>query len=408
MQTYFDQVDRVRFAGPKTDNPLAFRHYNPDEIVLGKRMADHLRFAACYWHNFCWNGADMFGAGSFERPWQAAGDALEMAKRKADVAFEFFYKLNVPYYCFHDVDVSPEGASLKDYLHNFAIMTEVLAEKQQQTGVKLLWGTANCFTHQLGGENYVLWGGREGYESLLNTDLRQEREQIGRFLQMVVEHKHKIGFGGTLLIEPKPQEPTKHQYDYDVATVYGFLKQFGLENEIKVNIEANHATLAGHSFHHEIASAIALGIFGSVDANRGDAQLGWDTDQFPNSVEENTLVMYEILKAGGFTTGGLNFDAKVRRQSTDKYDMFYGHIGAMDVMALSLKLAARMIEDGKLDQGLAKRYAGWQGELGQKIMTGQMSLDNIARYAEQHNLNPQPQSGRQELLENLVNTYIFG
>ncbi len=327
-----------------------------------------------------------------------------MAKRKADVAFEFFYKLNVPYYCFHDVDVSPEGASLKEYLHNFAVMTEVLAEKQQQTGVKLLWGTANCFTHprygagaatnpdpevfaraatqvvtamnathQLGGENYVLWGGREGYESLLNTDLRQEREQIGRFLQMVVEHKHKIGFGGTLLIEPKTQEPTKHQYDYDVATVYGFLKQFGLENEIKVNIEANHATLAGHSFHHEIASAIALGIFGSVDANRGDAQLGWDTDQFPNSVEENTTVMYEILKAGGFTTGGLNFDAKVRRQSTDKYDMFYGHIGAMDVMALSLKLAARMIEDGKLDQGLAKRYAGWQGELGQKIMSGQMS-----------------------------------
>ncbi|EFO3432044.1 xylose isomerase [Citrobacter amalonaticus] len=439
MQTYFDKVDRVRFAGPKNDNPLVFRHYNPDEIVLGKRMADHLRFAACYWHNFCWNGADMFGAGSFDRPWQAAGDALEMAKRKADVAFEFFYKLNVPYYCFHDVDVSPEGASLKEYLNNFAIMTEVLAEKQQQTGVKLLWGTANCFTHprygagaatnpdpavfaraatqvvaainathQLGGENYVLWGGREGYETLLNTDLRQEREQIGRFLQMVVEHKYKIGFGGTLLIEPKPQEPTKHQYDYDVATVYGFLKQFGLENEIKVNIEANHATLAGHSFHHEIASAIALGIFGSVDANRGDAQLGWDTDQFPNSVEENTLVMYEILKAGGFTTGGLNFDAKVRRQSTDKYDMFYGHIGAMDVMAQSLKLAARMIEDGKLEQGLAKRYAGWQGELGQKIMSGQMSLDNIARYAEQHNLNPQPHSGRQELLENLVNTYIFG
>lgn len=438
MQTYFDQLERVLFAGPKTDNPLAFRHYNPDEIVLGKRMADHLRFAACYWHNFCWNGADMFGAGSFERPWQAAGDALEMAKRKADVAFEFFYKLNVPYYCFHDVDVSPEGASLKEYLHNFAVMTEVLAEKQQQTGVKLLC-TANCFTHprygagaatnpdpevfawaatqvvtamnathQLGGENYVLWGGREGYESLLNTDLRQEREQIGRFLQMVVEHKHKIGFGGTLLIEPKPQEPTKHQYDYDVATVYGFLKQFGLENEIKVNIEANHATLAGHSFHHEIASAIALGIFGSVDANRGDAQLGWDTDQFPNSVEENTLVMYEILKAGGFTTGGLNFDAKVRRQSTDKYDMFYGHIGAMDVMALSLKLAARMIEDGKLDRALAKRYAGWQGELGQQIMAGRMSLDNIARYAEQHNLNPQHHSGRQELLENLVNTYIFG
>jgi xylose isomerase len=256
MQAYFDQLDRVRYEGPKTTNPLAFRHYNPDELVLGKRMEDHLRFAACYWHTFCWNGADMFGVGSFDRPWQQPGEAIELAKRKADVAFEFFHKLNVPYYCFHDVDVSPEGASLKEYLNNFAQMVDVLAAKQQQSGVKLLWGTANCFTnprygagaatnpdpevfswaatqvvtamnatHQLGGENYVLWGGREGYETLLNTDLRQEREQIGRFMQMVVDHKHKIGFRGTLLIEPKPQEPTKHQYDYDVATVYGFLKQ---------------------------------------------------------------------------------------------------------------------------------------------------------------------------------------
>lgn len=262
-------------------------------------------------------------------------------------------------------------------------------------------------THQLGGENYVLWGGREGYETLLNTDLRQEREQIGRFMQMVVDHKHKIGFRGTLLIEPKPQEPTKHQYDYDVATVYGFLKQFGLEKEIKVNIEANHATTAGHSFHHEIASAIALGIFGSVDANRGDPQLGWDTDQFPNSVEENALVMYEIIKAGGFTTGGLNFDAKVRRQSTDKYDLFYGHIGAMDTMALALKVAARMIEDGELDKRVAKRYSGWNSELGQQILKGQLSLAEIAKYAEQHQLAPQHQSGHQELLENPVNHYLF-
>ncbi|MFG7477962.1 xylose isomerase, partial [Enterobacter hormaechei] len=267
--------------------------------------------------------------------------------------------------------------------------------------------TAMNATHQLGGENYVLWGGREGYETLLNTDLRQEREQIGRFMQMVVDHKHKIGFRGTLLIEPKPQEPTKHQYDYDVATVYGFLKQFGLEKEIKVNIEANHATLAGHSFHHEIASAIALGIFGSVDANRGDPQLGWDTDQFPNSVEENALVMYEIIKAGGFTTGGLNFDAKVRRQSTDKYDLFYGHIGAMDTMALALKVAARMIEDGELDKRVAKRYSGWNSELGQQILKGQLSLAEIAKYAEQHQLAPQHQSGHQELLENLVNHYLF-
>lgn len=399
MQAYFDQLDRVRYEGSKSSNPLAFHHYNPDELVLGKRMEEHLRFAACYWHTFCWNGADMFGVGAFNRPWQQPGEALALAKRKADVAFEFFHKLHVPFYCFHDVDVSPEGASLKEYINNFAQMVDVLAGKQEESGVKLLWGTANCFTnprygagaatnpdpevfswaatqvvtameatHKLGGENYVLWGGREGYETLLNTDLRQEREQLGRFMQMVVEHKHKIGFQGTLLIEPKPQEPTKHQYDYDAATVYGFLKQFGLEKEIKLNIEANHATLAGHSFHHEIATAIALGLFGSVDANRGDAQLGWDTDQFPNSVEENALVMYEILKAGGFTTGGLNFDAKVRRQSTDKYDLFYGHIGAMDTMALALKIAARMIEDGELDKRIAQRYSGWNSELGQQIL----------------------------------------
>lgn len=439
MKAYFDQLERVNFEGPNSTNPLAFRHYNPNEIVLGKRMEEHLRFAACYWHTFCWNGSDMFGIGAFERPWQQQGNSLEQAKRKADVAFEFFHKLNVPYYCFHDIDVSPEGSSITEYINNFAVMTDVLAEKQEASGVKLLWGTANCFTNprysagaatnpnpdvfawaatqvcqamqatkKLGGENYVLWGGREGYETLLNTDLRQEREQLGRFMNMVVEHKNKIGFQGTLLIEPKPQEPTKHQYDYDVATVYGFLKQFGLEKEIKLNIEANHATLAGHSFHHEIASAIALGIFGSVDANRGDAQLGWDTDQFPNSVEENTLIMYEIIKAGGFTSGGLNYDAKVRRQSTDKYDLFYGHIGAMDTMALSLKIAAKMIEDGKFVSYVAKRYAGWNSELGQKILKGKLSLDEIAQYAQQNQLAPQHQSGHQELLENEINRYIFG
>ena len=437
--SYFDQLEQVRYEGSNSDNPLAFRHYNPDEMIMGKRMAEHLRFAACYWHTFCWNGADMFGSGAFERPWQQPGEALQLAKRKADVAFEFFHKLNVPYYCFHDVDVSPEGASIKEYRHNLAAMTDVLAEKQQSTGVKLLWGTANCFTHprygagaatnpdpavfawaaaqvmsameatqKLGGENYVLWGGREGYETLLNTDLRQEREQIGRFMQMVVEHKHKLGFQGMLLIEPKPQEPTKHQYDYDVATVYGFLKQFGLEKEIKVNIEANHATLAGHSFHHEIATAIALGIFGSVDANRGDPQLGWDTDQFPISVEENALVMYEILKAGGFTTGGLNFDAKVRRQSTDKYDLFYGHIGGMDTMALALKIAAKMLADGQLDRLVAQRYAGWNTELGQQILQGKMSLAALGQHAIQQELAPQHHSGQQEKLENLVNRYLFG
>jgi len=438
MSQFFDQVEKIRFEGPKSTNPLAFRHYNPDEIVLGKRMEDHLRFAVCYWHTFCWAGSDMFGVNAFDRPWQHQGDALAQARYKADVAFEFFTKLGAPYYCFHDADVIPESNTVKEYLNNMAAMRDILGQKQQETGIKLLWGTANCFSHprygagaatnpdpeifawaatqvntamavtqSLGGENYVLWGGREGYETLLNTDLRQEREQIGRFMQLVVENKHKIGFQGALLIEPKPQEPTKHQYDYDVATVYGFLKQFGLEKEIRVNVEANHATLAGHTFHHEIATAIALGIFGSVDANRGDAQSGWDTDQFPNSVEENALVMYEILKAGGFTTGGLNFDAKIRRQSTDKYDLFHGHIGGMDTMALALKVAAKLIEDGRLDQTIKARYAGWNGDLGQRILQGNLSLADLAKYAEQHALAPSHHTGQQELLENIVNQVLY-
>ncbi|WP_158784732.1 xylose isomerase [Pantoea sp. BAV 3049] len=438
MADYFDRIDKIPYEGAESQNDLAFHFYNPDEMILGKRMEDHLRFAACYWHTFCWAGTDMFGTGAFERPWFDAGSELDRAKMKADIAFEFFHKLNVPFYCFHDVDVAPQGNSVKEYLHNFAVITDILAEKQQNTGVKLLWGTANCFTHprygagaatnpdpeifawaatqvnaamhatqKLGGENYVLWGGREGYETLLNTDLKREREQIGRFMQMVVEHKHRIGFHGTLLIEPKPQEPTKHQYDYDVATVYGFLKQFGLEKEIRVNVEANHATLAGHSFQHEIATAAALGILGSVDANRGDLQLGWDTDQFPNSVEENALIMYEILNAGGFTTGGLNFDAKVRRQSTDPYDLFFGHIGGMDVMAQGLRIAARLIEEGRLDQAREARYAGWNSKLGQDILAGTMSLEELANFTKKEALYPQHRSGRQERLENIVNQAIY-
>lgn len=439
MKHYYDKIERINYEGAQTDNPFAFRHYNPSQIILGKTMAEHLRFSICYWHTFCWAGTDMFGSGSFNYPWQSNADPLSNAKAKADVAFEFFYKMNVPFYAFHDIDVAPEGNSIQEYINNLSIMTDILLEKQQQTGINLLWGTANCFTnpkyaagaatnpdpevfacaatqvvhamnatHKLGGQNYVLWGGREGYETLLNTDLRKEREQVGKFMQLVVENKHKIGFNGTLLIEPKPQEPTKHQYDYDVATIYGFLKQFGLEKEIKVNIEANHATLAGHSFQHEVASAFALDIFGSLDANRGDPQLGWDTDQFPNSVEENTLVMYEILKNGGFTTGGLNFDAKIRRQSVDKYDAFYGHIGAMDTMALSLKCAARMIEDNALNQKVTDRYAGWSNNLGKEILQGNMTLQDIAQYSLSHNLQPTPYSGEQEKLENLVNKFIFG
>ena len=317
-------------------------------------------------------------------------------------------------------------------------MIEVLQAKQETTGLKLLWGTANAFshprymsgaasnpnpdiftyaatqvfhamnaTHALKGENYVLWGGREGYETLLNTDLKRERAQLGRFMQMVVEHKHKIGFTGTLLIEPKPAEPTKHQYDYDTATVYGFLKEFGLEKEIKVNIEANHATLAGHSFHHEIATACSLGILGSVDANQGDAQLGWDTDQFPTSVEEYTLVTYEILKAGGFKTGGYMFDTKLRRQSTDLEDMFHAHIGAMDTLALSLQRAVKMIEGETLSKLVEQRYAKWNDTLGSDILSGKLSLQDLANYAVEHDLDPQPVSGHQEMLENMVNGYIY-
>lgn len=439
MTNYFDKIEKVNFEGANSTNPFAFRHYDANQVILGKTMAEHLRLAVCYWHTFCWNGNDMFGQGSLDRSWQKNPNALAGAEQKADIAFEFLSKLGVPYYCFHDVDVAPEGNSVQEYVRNFHHIVDILERKQAETGVKLLWGTANCFTNprymsgaatnpnpevfawaatqvfnamnatkRLGGENYVLWGGREGYETLLNTDLKREREQIGRFMQMVVDHKHKIGFKGTLLIEPKPQEPTKHQYDYDVATVYGFLKQFGLEKEIKVNIEANHATLAGHTFQHEIATACALDIFGSIDANRGDPQLGWDTDQFPNSVEENTLVMYEILKNGGFTTGGFNFDAKVRRQSTDPYDLFHAHIGAIDVLALSLKRAAKMLQDETLQKIVDTRYAGWKGELGQQILQGKTSLEQLAQLVQEKGLNPTPTSGQQEYLENIVNQAIYG
>ncbi|MBT0587825.1 xylose isomerase [Alteromonas oceanisediminis] len=438
MSTYFDAIPTITYEGPDSDNPLAFHHYRADEVILGKTMREHLRFAACYWHNFCWDGADVFGQGTFNRPWLKSADSMAQAKQKCNVAFEFFEKLTVPYYCFHDIDVSPEGDNLRDYVNNFASMIDVLEQKQDTTGVKLLWGTANLFsnprytagaasnpdpevfsyaatqvfhamnaTHRLGGENYVLWGGREGYETLLNTDMAREREQLGRFFSMVAEHKHKIGFQGTLLIEPKPQEPTKHQYDYDSATVYGFLKQFGLEEEFKVNIEANHATLAGHSFHHEIATAIALGIFGSIDANRGDAQNGWDTDQFPNDIQELTLVLYEILKSGGFTTGGLNFDCKLRRQSCNPADLFHGHIGAMDALALALRKAVCLLESEALSRAVETRYSAWKHPTGQDILQGEFSLASLADWSLKRNISPRAVSGQQEQLENAVIRSIF-
>ena len=392
MSNYFEGVAPIRYEGAGSSNPLAFHHYDPNRIVLGKRMEDQLRFAACYWHTFAWNGFDVFGYdGSFERPWHKIADPMEAARMKADAAFSFFKKLGAPYYCFHDRDVAPEGATPKASVENFHRMVEVLQAKQAETGMKLLWGTANLFSHRrfmsgaatnpnpevfamaalqvkealdatlkLGGENYVLWGGREGYETLLNTRIGQELDQMGRFLNMVVEYKHKIGFKGTILIEPKPREPTKHQYDYDAATVYGFLLRHGLEKEIKVNLEANHATLAGHSFEHEIATAIDLGIFGSLDMNRGDMQCGWDTDQFPNSIGDTALALYTVMQAGGFKTGGVNFDSKVRRQSIDAADLFHGHIGGMDVSARGLLIAEQMIVDGRHASFVRDRYAAWR------------------------------------------------
>ena len=439
-EAFFGEVtEPIRFEGLESSNPLAFKVYDKDRTVLGKSMEEHLRPGVCFWHSFAWPGLDMFGIGTLDRPWlTGTGDAMTDARTKMAVAFEFFTKLGVPYYCFHDRDVAPEGDTFASFRANLDALTDDAAAYQERTGVRLLWGTANLFTHpryqagaatnpdpevfayaaaqvkhmlevtqRLGGTNYVLWGGREGYDTLLNTDLKREGAQLARFLHLVVEHKHKLGFEGQLLIEPKPMEPTKHQYDYDVQTVHGFLLKHGLEGEFRTNIEANHATLAGHSFHHEIATAVSLGIFGSIDANRGDPQNGWDTDQFPNSVEEMTLVTYEILKAGGFGNGGFNFDSKVRRQSLDETDLFHGHVGAMDVLALSLERAAAMVQNDQLQRLKDQRYAGWQQPFGQAVLEGEFNLQSLAEHAFTNELNPQAVSGRQEMLENVVNRFIY-
>jgi xylose isomerase len=440
MSSFFTGVPGlVKAAGQDAGEGLAYRVYDPDRRVAGKRMEDHLRIAVCYWHSFNWPGSDVFGSGTFDRPWLDAGtDPLEAAFAKQDAAFEFFTKLGTPFYCFHDVDMAPPGDTLKASRDNLNRLVDRAAEKMSETGVRLLWGTANLFshpryaagaatnpdpevfvhaaaqvrdaleaTHRLGGENYVLWGGREGYETLLNTDLRRESDQLARFLHLVAEHKHKIGFTGTLLLEPKPQEPTKHQYDYDCATVHGFLDRYGLVDEYKVNIEANHATLAGHSFHHEVAYAVTNGIFGSIDANRGDPQNGWDTDQFPNSVEDLVPVLFEILSAGGFTTGGFNFDTKLRRQSMDRTDLFHGHIGGIDTLAQALLSAQALIDDGVLESTRTARYGGWDGELGRRVMEPGTELSALADEALSADLDPTPVSGRQEWLENEINRVLW-
>jgi len=435
MTDFLKDIPPIRFEGPDTDNEFAFRHYDADEEVMGKRMEDHLRFAVAYWHSFAWEGGDPFGGRTFDRPWYPQ-DTMENAKLKADVAFEMFALLDQPFFCFHDADVRPEGDTFAESKARLEEIVDYFGEKMEATGTRLLWGTANLFTnrrfmsgaatnpdpdvfayagatvkscidatHRLGGENYVLWGGREGYETLLNTNLRREREQFGRFLSMVVDYKHRLGFKGTILIEPKPQEPTKHQYDYDVATVYGLLKDFGLEAEVKVNIECGHAVLAGHSFEHEIALATALGIFGSIDMNRNDYQSGWDTDQFPNNAPEVALAYYEILKAGGFSTGGTNFDAKLRRQSIDPEDLVLAHVGGMDTCARGFKAAAAMLADGTLEELRAQRYAGWDTDEAKAILN-QSTLEDCEKSVIGRALDPEPRSGRQERLENLVNRFV--
>jgi xylose isomerase len=437
MSTVYSHIDPIRYEGPDSQNPLAFRWYDAKRVVLGKTLAEHLRPAVCYWHSFCWRGEDPFALGNalFDRPW-FQGEPMAAANQKLDAAFDFFSRLGLPYWTFHDRDVAPEGATLRESNANLDAVLERAARKMQDTGVKLLWGTANLFSHprymsgaatnpdpevyavaaaqvkhaiewtnRLGGENYVLWGGREGYESLLNTDMAHELEAYGRFLASVVEHKHKIGFKGTILIEPKPKEPTKHQYDYDTATVFGFLKRFGLEKEVKVNIEVNHATLSGHSFEHEVTTAFALGVFGSLDANRGDEQLGWDTDQFPNNHVALVPALLELIRGGGFTTGGMNFDAKLRRQSIDAGDLYEGHIGGIDSLARAFLSAAALYESGTLEGARAARYEGWKKPLGSKILGG-ASLEEVAGLAHSQGLDPKPQSGRQERLENVVNRFV--
>lgn len=436
MTEYFPEVNQVRFEGKTTDNPLAFSYYDPKRVVGNKTMEEHLRFSVAYWHTFVAGGRDMFGSESALRPWDHLTDPMEIAKARAYAAFEFMEKMQIPFFCFHDVDVAPEGSSLKETFRNLDEIATLLKDLMEKTGKRLLWGTSNLFGHprfmhgaatspsadvfaysaarvkkcleitkDLGGENYVFWGGREGYETLLNTDLKLELDNLARFLHMAVDYAHKIGFTGQFLIEPKPMEPTKHQYDFDVASVLGFLHTYGLKKHFKVNIEANHATLAGHTFQHELRLARVNGILGSVDANQGDELLGWDTDQFPTNVYATTLAMYEVLLNGGLAPGGLNFDAKVRRGSFEPIDLFYGHIAGMDAFAHGLLAAERLLETGILDEFIADRYQSYRTGIGEQIVQGKVGFEELSAYALEHD-QISLGSGRQELLENILNRFI--
>ena len=435
---FFEEIPKIRYEGVHTQNPFSFRFYNPDEVVGGKTMREQLRFAMSYWHTMCAEGSDMFGVGTLEKNYGAT-EPMEIAKNKAYAAFELMDKLDIDYFCFHDRDIAPEGNTLAESNARLDEITALLKELMQKRGKKLLWGTANCFgnkrylhgagtapnadvfafaaaqikkaveiTTALGGEGYVFWGGREGYESLWNTDMVLEQDNMARLMRMTVDYARSIGFTGDFYIEPKPKEPTKHQYDFDAATVLAFLRKYGLDRDFKLNIEANHATLAGHTFAHELRVARTNGVFGSIDANQGDLLLGWDTDQFPTNVYESAMCMYEVIKAGGFTKGGLNFDAKTRRASNTPEDIFHAYIAGMDAFALGLRIADKIIRDGRIDAFVAERYASYQSGIGKKIVEGSATMEELEQYALAMGDVTTNQSGRQEYLENVVNALMFG
>ena len=435
--TAFPDIEKIPFEGPDSRNPLAFRYYNPDEVVAGKTMRDHLRFSIVYWHTFRGQGADPFGPGTAVRPWDDGSESVENAQNRVRAAFEFMEKLGNPYYAFHDRDVAPEGASLAETNKNFDAIVEVLQQEQDRTGIKLLWGTANLFSNprymhgaatspnaeafafaaaqvkkalevtlQLGGEGYTFWGGREGYQNLWNTDMKRELDHLARFLHMAVDYAKEIGFQGQFYIEPKPKEPTKHQYDSDAAACLNFLRQYDLIDHLKLNLETNHATLAGHTMQHEMETAGAAGALGSIDANTGDMLLGWDTDQFPTDIYLTTQCMYTLLKYGGFTTGGVNFDAKVRRESFEPVDLFHAHVGGMDAFARGLKIAAAMRADGRLEQLVRDRYSSWDSGLGAEIDAGKHSFGSLEKIMLEKGDAAPNSSGRQEMFENIINMYV--
>jgi xylose isomerase len=437
MRAAFPNIPQIPYEGPRSRNPLAFKHYNAQEVLAGRTLREHLRFSVAYWHTFRGRGADMFGAPTLRRPWDDNSDSLDNARRRVRAAFEFFQKLGAPFYAFHDRDVAPEGATLAQTNKNLDAVAKVLKEEQQRTGIGLLWGTACLFahprfahgaatscnadvfayaaaqvkkamevTHELGGAGYVFWGGREGYSTLLNTDLKRELDHLAKFLHMAVEYKNKIGFKGQLYIEPKPKEPARHQYDSDAAACLNFLREYDLLGHLKLNLETNHATLAGHSMQHELEVAAAAGALGSVDANTGDLLLGWDTDQFPTDIYLATQCMLTLLNSGGLTTGGLNFDAKVRRESLDPIDLFYAHIGGMDTFARGLKIAAAIRQDGRLAQFVRQRYSSWDSGIGKEIESGRSRFEALEKYMLKKGEPSPNESGRQEFLENLINEFI--